>query len=196
MGTGAALRLGRISEESLQVALRDARGDIFQAAMLLGAQPREVDRYIRLSEPLQAFVATIHQVKSSPEYDRMSAEQYNREIELRQREGKLLALTALSDLAAMTSMKRMNEDGEEIEVPLSAAMAKVKLDAAVALNTKTAEQSADAGNDAVLRQLNELYQSQSARIKEIRQTVITMQAPAEPPALVVTVDLEEGWELI
>ncbi len=196
MGTGAALRLGRISEESLQVALRDARGDIFQAAMLLGAQPREVDRYIRLSEPLQAFVATIHQVKSSPEYDRMSAEQYNREIELRQREGKLLALTALSDLAAMTSMKRMTEDGEEIEVPLSAAMAKVKLDAAVALNTKTAEQSADAGNDAVLRQLNELYQSQSARIKEIRQTVITMQAPAEPPALVVTVDLEEGWELI
>ena len=196
MGTGAALRLGRISEESLQVALRDARGDIFQAAMLLGAQPREVDRYIRLSEPLQAFVATIHQVKSSPEYDRMSAEQYNREIELRQREGKLLALTALSDLAAMTSMKRMTDDGEEIEVPLSAAMAKVKLDAAVALNTKTAEQSADAGNDAVLRQLNELYQSQSARIKEIRQTVITMQAPAEPPALVVTVDLEEGWELI
>ena len=75
-----AMRSGLISESSIKMALTEAKGDIFLAACALDCSAGELDSYIRRSNVLQGFAATVEQVKRDPAYDKMSAEQFENQI--------------------------------------------------------------------------------------------------------------------
>lgn len=155
-----AMRSGLISEASIQAALTEAKGDLFLASCALDCTAQELDKYIRRSEVLQGFAATIEQVKRDPAYDRMSAEQF---------EGQVIALSRVYKLDGLNEIHKlaMMEFGD------SAALAKVKLDAARAL--RGGGEHIGAGDaEATLLELNQLYQQNAPRIKEIRTTVVTL----------------------
>jgi hypothetical protein len=161
------MRAGLISEESVKIALAEAKGDIFLAASTLDCTAHELDGYIRASAELQAFAAAIEKVKVDPAYSRMSSEQFETRVADLTRAYKVVALDELHDLATM--------DHKD-----SAAMAKVKLQAAIALRGGEHRSVGDREIDLALSELNQLYHQNAPRIKEIRQTVIKLEGgPAE-----------------
>lgn len=163
------MRSGLISEATIKAALNEARGDLFLASCALDCTAQELDKYIRRSPALQAFASTVEQVKSDPAYDRMSAEQFEAQVTVLSRAYKLDGLNVIHELATMAY-------GD------SAALAKVKLDAARALRGG-GEHVGDTSAEATLLELNQLYQQNAPRIKEIRTTVVTLtdeRAPSQP----------------
>jgi hypothetical protein len=164
--TRRAMRAGLISEDSIRTALTESKGDIFLAACALDCTARELDTYIRRSAALQAFAGAIETVKIDPAYSRLSAEQFENQVADLVRIFRVDGIKEVHKLATM-------EFGD------SAALAKVKLDAALALTGST---NARAGNNEVetaLAELNTLYHQNAPRIKEIRQTVITYSGDQE-----------------
>jgi hypothetical protein len=164
--TRRAMRNGLISEVTIKEALRECKGDLFLAACALDCTPRELDVFIRRSAELQNFAAALEQVKIDPSYARMSAEQFENQLANLTQSLRVVGLENIAKLATM-------EFGD------SGALAKVKLDAAIALR---GSDSRGAGNDEMqdaLRDLNALYHQNAPRIKEIRQTVITMKDDRE-----------------
>lgn len=153
------MRAGLISEDSIKESLTEARGDLFLAASTLDCTPQELDRYIRASADLQQFAAAIEKVKVDPDYSRMSAEQFENELADLTRAYKVVGLEELHKLATMNA-------GD------SAAMAKVKLQAAISLRGGQQQVSGDREIEHALAELNTLYHQNAPRIKEIRQTVI------------------------
>lgn len=156
------MRAGLISEESIKDALTEAKGDIFLASTALDCTAQELDRYIRASSELQNFAAAIERVKVDPAYSRMSAEQFENELADLTRAYKVVGVEELHDLATMDPKG-------------SAAMAKVKLQAAIALRGGQQVAAGDREIEHALSELNALYHQNAPRIKEIRQTVITLQ---------------------
>jgi hypothetical protein len=156
-----AMRSGLISEASIKAVLTETKGDLFLAACALDCTVRELDQYIRRSPLLQVFASTVEQVKSDPGYDRMSAEQFEAQVTILSRSYKLDGLNEIHTLAMMPI-------GE------SAAMAKVKLDAAVALRGGASQTGHGGEAEAALAELNQLYQANAPRIREIRTTVVTL----------------------
>ena len=152
--TRAALRDGLISQQTIENALTSARGDIFIAACYLGVTTRELDSYIRSSEALQAFASSIDRVKRDPEYDRMSNEQFEDELERLTKAYRVEATEIIHSLATMPFE--------------TAAMAEVKLKAAVQLRGSNVESSRNDNQMLVLQELNQLYQQSAPRIKSIR----------------------------
>jgi hypothetical protein len=165
-------RIGMISEASIKSALIEAMGDIFLAACALDCSPRELDGYIRRSELLQSFAASVEQVKRDPAYDKMSAEQFEARVATLSRSFKLDGLNEIHKLAMM-------EFGD------SAALAKVKLDAARVLRGGDGHTGHGGEAEAALAELNTLYQANAPRIREIRTTVVTLtdEREATRPAL-------------
>lgn len=167
-----AFRAGLISEHSIKEALSEAKGDIFLSACALDCTPQELDKYIRRSSELQSFAAAVEQVKRDVNYDRMSAEQFeNRCLDLT-RAYRLDGIETLHDLAVMPH-------GD------SAALAKVRLEAAIALRGGVQHGGGHADTESTLAELNQLYLQNAPRIKEIRQTVVVMEGAQAPPQLIL-----------
>ena len=160
--TREALRQGLVSEATITTALMQARGDLFIAASYLGVTARELDGYLRASEDLQAFVAAIERVKKDPAYDRMSTDAFEDELDRLTRSYRVEALGIIHELAAMPFD--------------SAAMAEVKLKAAVQLRGSAAEAPKGGDQLAVLSELNALYQQAAPRIKSVRVAQIEFQS--------------------
>lgn len=167
-----SIRAALISEDYIKTALTEARGDIFLAASTLDCTPQELDRYIRASAELQAFAAAIEKVKIDPAYSRMSAEQFESRIADLTRAYKVVAIEELHGLATM------NPKG-------SAAMAKVKLQAAIALRGSQQQSAGDREIEHALAELNQLYHANAPRIKEIRQTVVKLEDGREATQRVI-----------
>ena len=160
--TRRAMRAGLISEDGIKTALTEAKGDIFLAACALDCTARELDLYIRRSASLQVFAAAVEQVKVDPAYSRMSAEQFESQIADLTRAFRVDGLYEVHKLATM-------EFGD------SAALAKVKLDAALALKGSGGHAVGNSETENTLAELNALYHQNAPRIKEIRKTVITFE---------------------
>lgn len=152
--TRNALDRGEISEDTIRKALTSARGDLFVAACYLACTGRELDSYIRSSETLQGFSAAIGKVKKDADYDKMSAEQFSERLETLTRSYKVEALDVIHELATMPFD--------------SAALAEVKLKAAVQLRGAHTEAPQTSTQQVVLQELNALYQQAAPRIKSIR----------------------------
>jgi hypothetical protein len=156
--TSESLRAGAINEKAIRNALTTSRGDIFVASGMLAVAPRELDRYIRASEELQGFTAAIATVKKNVDYDRMSIEQFREELDNLTRSYRLEALNVIHELATMP----FND---------SAAMAEVKLKAAVQLRGAHSDAPINSDQQQVLSDLNQLYQQSAPRIKSIRAAI-------------------------
>jgi hypothetical protein len=150
-------------------ALTTARGDLFLASAYLGCTGRELDGYIRASEGLQAFAGAIEKVKVDEAYAKMSTEQFEDRLETLTRNYKLEAIDIIHGMATMPFD--------------NAAMADVKLKAAVQLrgvNIETVKNN-DQGN--IMAELNLLYQTAAPRIKSVRAVQIEFEQGQ--PALIV-----------
>lgn len=159
--TRRAMRAGLISEESIKTALTESKGDLFLAACSLDCTARELDSYIRRSTALQAFAGAIETVKVDASYSRMSTEQFENQISDLLRAFRVDGIKEVHKLATM-------DFGD------SAALAKVKLDAAATLMGGNTTRAGNSETENALAELNSLYHQNAPRIKEIRQTVITL----------------------
>ncbi|KWB54169.1 hypothetical protein [Burkholderia ubonensis] len=166
------MRAGLISEQGIKDALVEAKGDIFLASTALDCTAQELDRYIRTSSELQQFAAAIEKVKIDPAYSRMSAEQFENELADLTRAYKVVGLEELHGLATM------DHKG-------SAAMAKVKLQAAISLRGGEQRVAGDREIEHALSELNQLYHQNAPRIKEIRQTVVKLEDGREATQRVI-----------
>jgi hypothetical protein len=175
--TSKARKAGLISEQGIKEALVEAKGDIFLAACALDCTARELDGYIRRSAVLQAFSLQIEQIKIDPAYSRMSVEQF---------ENKLLDLGRAYRIDGLTEIHKL----ATMEFGDSAALAKVKLDAAIALRGGVSNHAASSESENVLSELNALYHANAPRIKEIRQTVLVLQDDRE--AIPLTIEQPPG----
>ncbi|AOI70827.1 hypothetical protein [Burkholderia ubonensis] len=173
------MRDGLVSEDSIRDALTESRGDLFLASSLLDCTPIELDRYVRASGALQQFAAAIETVKVGPAYSRMSAEQFEAAVADRTRAYKVVGLDELHKLATM------DHGG-------SGAMAKVKLQAAIALRGGEQRAAGDREVEHALVELNQLYHANAPRIREIRQTVIRLEDGREAIQPVI----ESGLDLL
>lgn len=135
-------------------ALLAAGGDLFRASRKLGISPTTLDTRIRQSADLQAFVAALATARREPEYDRISADQFEAEIT---RLARLYRLEATEIIYGMATM--------EFD---SAAMAEVKLKAAIQLKGSTVGDTRGGELASVLEDLNRRYQEDAPRIKSIR----------------------------
>jgi formylmethanofuran dehydrogenase subunit E-like metal-binding protein len=167
-----SFRAALISEDYIKQALTEAKGDIFLAASALDCTAQDLDRYIRASAELQAFAAAIEKVKVDPAYSRMSTEQFETRVQDLTRAYKVVALDALHELATM------NHKG-------SAAMAKVKMQSAIALRGNQQVSVGDREIEHALAELNQLYHANAPRIKEIRQTVVKLEDGREATQRVI-----------
>jgi hypothetical protein len=164
--TSRARKSGLISEQSIKTALTESKGDIFLAACALDCTPRELDLFIRRSAALQAFAGAIETVKVDAAYSRMSTEQFENQVADLVRAFRVDGIQEVHKLATM-------EFGD------SAALAKVKLDAALALTGGGTARQGNSETENALAELNALYHANAPRIKEIRQTVITLSGPED-----------------
>lgn len=167
-----SFRASLISEDYIKTALTEARGDIFLAASTLDCTAQELDRYVRASAELQAFAAAIEKVKVDPAYSRMSAEQFEGRVQDLTRAYKVVAIEELHKLTTMDPKG-------------SAAMAKVKLQAAIALRGNQQVAVGDREIEHALAELNQLYHQNAPRIKEIRQTVVKLEDGREATQRVI-----------
>jgi len=154
-----------LSEEAIKEILADTRGDVIRAAHHLGCSYREMQRCIKASPTLQAFAVAIEKVKVSPEYEAMTREQFSNELEARTLSGKLIGLETIEELATM-------DHGE------SAALADVKLKAAIALRGAGQDASRDSGDAGILHELNELYRQHAPRHRAMRATLTLEVGPS------------------
>lgn len=175
--TRRALRSGGISEESIKTALTENKGDLFLTACSLDCTARELDQYIRRSSSLQSFAAAVEKVKIDPSYSQMSTEQFENQISDLTRAFKIDGLYEIHKLATM-------DFGD------SAALAKVKLDAAMALKGSIGHSIGNSETEHALAELNVLYHENAPRIKEIRQTVITLRDETEVTPLTIEQKLD------
>jgi hypothetical protein len=160
--TRESLRAGTVTTTTISEALLSSRGDLFVAASILGVTGRELDSYIRASDELQNFAAAIGSVKASGDYKRFSDEQFADELERLTKGYRLEALDVIHELATMTYD--------------SAAMAEVKLKAAVALRGAPEAKVGTQDNGAVLAELNAIYQESAPRIRTVRAIQIEYQS--------------------
>ena len=159
--TGQALKQGLITEDAIRETLIKTRGDLFLTASYLDVTPRELDSYLRTSDTLRAFAEIVTEVKTSTEYDRLSAEQFRQQLETRTRTYQVEGLDVIHQLATMPFE--------------SAAMAEVKLKAAIQLRGVAGANSGDTTQAMVLAELNQLYQQAAPRIKSIRVSQIEFE---------------------
>jgi len=171
--TRRAMRSGLISEASIKSALVETKGDIFLAACALDCTAQELDRYIRRSKELQNVAVSIEQIKVDAAYASMSAQQFEAQLDDLTRALRVVGLNEVHKLATM-------EFGD------SAALAKVKLDAALALRGGQGGTRGNTEAENTLAELNQLYHANAPRIREIRQTVITLSDDSAP--LPVTIE--------
>lgn len=151
-----------ITEDRFRECLLAARGDLYIASQMLGMTALRLDRAIRASESLRTFWLALEQVKGADAYDRLSQEQLEHQVNTALTFYRADALAALHDLATMS------HDG-------NAGLAQVKLLAAQRLAGSAGELGAGSDLEQTLRHLNSEYEKTAPRIREIRQTVVTLE---------------------
>jgi hypothetical protein len=159
-----------LSADEIKDALTRGRGGIIAAAYVLHVDPLYLKRNIDASEALSAFAASVSRVQKDADWQRISDAEFAARIQEVQLPYKLDTLETLHELTTM-----------EYD---SAAMARVKLDAAVALSN--AVQPSTTGHQAGpdMEEMNRLYREHAPRIKEIRERVVTFTQTTEPLLLV------------
>jgi len=173
--TSESLRKGSISQDTIKEALTKAQGDIFIAASYLHVATRELDRYIRSSDELQLYAGAIEQVKSNPNYEKLSNDQFKRELEHKTRSYKLDALEEVYKIATLT------EHDLPEGVLLNGAMMDVKLKAAIKLMGDKSETPVNLEHQNILAELNNQYLSTAPRIKSVR--AVQIEYDTEPQNL-------------
>ena len=151
-----------VSIHKIKDLLTTTRGDIFQAACLMRTTFRELDHMIRRSEELSHFVRSIAEVKADEAYATFSDQQFAENLAYLSKQYRLEGLQEIHKLATVEAD--------------SAAMADVKLRAAIHL-VGTQHGMRQGMNENLLKELMADYESAAPRIREIRQTVITMETP-------------------
>ena len=164
--TGQALRDGLIDQDSICFALMSGRGDLFLAASYLGVTARELSGYIRASDELGAFVAAIAEVKKDSQFEKLSAAQFTDRLATLTREYQVDGLEVIHDMAMM-----------EYD---SAAMADVKLKAAINLRGVAGAVTQSTDQHQVMAELNQLYQATAPRIKSVRLAQIEYMSEPDP----------------
>ena len=152
--TGQALRDGLIDQDKITWALMSAKGDLFLSASYLGVTARELTGYIRASDELQAFVAAINTVKNDSGFEKLSAAQFTDRLATLTREYQVDGIEVVHELATMSFD--------------SAAMADVKLKAAINLRGVAGAVIQNIQQDQVMAELNQLYQQSAPRIRSVR----------------------------
>lgn len=144
---------------NIEKALIDAQGDLFVAAQLLGhVTMAKLMRAVRADERLQQVFLNIKQVKSLPEFDRVTTEQLELEVARRMTVYRADGLDAIHELATM-------------DIGTNSAMAQVKLSAAARLAGSAAETNQGSDIEATLRELNETFHKVAPRIKITRTQI-------------------------
>lgn len=147
------------NEANIEKALKDARGDLFIAASLMGhVTVTKFLNAVRSSENLRAVYLAIEQIKAHEDFDRISQEQLELEVARRMTVYRADGLEALHALATMPIVK-------------NSAMAQVKLAAASRLAGPAAERGQGAEIEATLRELNEAFHREAPRIKITRTQI-------------------------
>lgn len=154
--------LPALTETRIRDVLIASRGDLFVASQQLGMTALKLDRAIRASEELQDVFAAIKQTKALESYSRLSQEQVEADVTARLAFYRADALDALHDLATM------RHDG-------NAGLAQVKLLAAQRLSGPVDGLGGGGDLEQTLRHLNSEYEKTAPRIREIRQTVVTLE---------------------
>ena len=162
---GSALNYGLISTEVIKQSLVIARGDLFLASCYLDVKPKELDSHIRSSQELQHFVTSIEKVKQDSEYNKLSNDQFADQLENLTRAYRVEATEVIHELAMMPFD--------------TAAMAEVKLKAAIALRGQHHEAAISNNSANVLAELNTLYQQAAPRIKSVRIAQIEFKQEGE-----------------
>ena len=150
-----------LTEDGIEAALVEARGDIFVASQLLGmgVTALRVDRAIRVSARLQAVVEGIQDVKGTERYLEATALDFHRAIERRMSLYRIAGLDALHELASMP-------------IDENSAQNQVKLAAAARLAGPAAESGGEGELVETLRELNQQYHESAPRIRVMRQTLV------------------------
>lgn len=135
------------------------------SAMKLGVTAAQLDGYIRTSEPMQQFASAISVIKKDMDYDKLSADQFTQRAENLSRAYRLEAIEIIHDIATIPM------SGEEF----TAAMAEVKLKAAIQLRGDANLQPVNNGQAALFAELNTIYQNTAPRIKSFRLAQVEFQ---------------------
>ena len=143
------------ANEQITDALTRHRGDLFLAAKEVGMTPLQLDCEIRKSEELQAFITNIITIKVDDAYEQLSERQFEQMLQQMQRAYKVEAMQKIYELATM-------DHGE------SAALADVKLKAAIQIRDSGGSSVSRSENSAIFEELNKLYHQSAPRIKSIR----------------------------
>lgn len=161
-----------IDEDTIATLLTTNKGDLILTAEDLGMVPSKLVRFIRAVPRLAATYAAIDEAMHSDGQESKSAAAISRAIQERTAAYKLDGLAVIHELA--TTAHR------------NAAEAEVRLKAAIELKGK-ADSGAVAGN-AVLAELNDLYQRSAPRIKTLRAVQIEFELPSDAAAGAGTAD--------
>lgn len=157
----------QFTEDNIEAALMQAQGDLNVASQLMGhVTVAHLDRAIRRSDRLQNVFLTIKQVKSLPEYDRLSAEQLELEI---QRRLVIYRSDAIESIHKMATMDFKD----------NSAMAQVALSAAARLAGTVGGVDTHSDVDQTLRELNERFHTEAPRIKLTRERTTIEFAPRD-----------------
>lgn len=152
-----------ISEDTIATVLTANKGDLIMTAEDLGMVPSKLVRYIRAVPKLAATYAAIDEAMKGDDLDAKSAAAISRAIQERTAAYRLDGLEVVHELAMAPHR--------------NAAEAEVRLKAAIELRGK-ADSGAVAGN-AVLAELNDLYQKSAPRIKTLRAVQIEFELPSD-----------------
>lgn len=152
---------GLYSEDNIRAALDQARGDIFRSASLMAVRPAQLDAAIRASDTLSAYAMAIQRVKADPGYEAMSSKAFAEETR------KLAATMALDGLLTIHELATGSAE--------TAAEKQVKLDAAKELRKAAPLVSGGGELGQLLAQLNQQYQENAPRIREIRTTTVVLE---------------------
>jgi len=163
----------QFTEENVERALMDARGDLYLTANLLAVTVWRVDQCIRRNEKLQKIVEAIKAVRS--DYDKISVEHLELEVQRRLTFYRADALQSLHDLATM---------------PLSenSAMMQVKFTAAARLAQGGEKNDEKSDFEHTLVELNDAFHRNAKRIKKTRETIEIELGPQSPQPIEVTAE--------
>lgn len=144
-----------LNETRVKEALIESRGDMIQASQALDIRPSKLGMFIRSVPSVAALWMEMEAVKATPEYETASQQWFENAIRARLAAYRFEGLEVIHELAT-------TPHGE------NAAMADVRLKAAIQLRGASDGTASDAGG--VLAELNQIYHANAPRIKSMRVT--------------------------
>jgi hypothetical protein len=157
-----------LTDDTIQTAIIEARGDIFVASQLLEIPALRLDRAIAVSEKLLATVEEIRSRRRSlTNFQSVNEEEIRAAIDRRLSLYRVSALDALHDLATMP----IDENSAQNQVKLAAA-------AKLAGTHEGGSTGGELGE--TLRELREAYSQNAPRLKVVRERMtVEVSGPDE-----------------